>query len=327
MRLVTAVLAGFLLPALASAQTPDWKAIEGEAVKTLQSYIRIDTSVPPGNVTAAADLLQGILQREGIDVKRFESGQGRSILLARLRGTGAAKPIVLLHHMDVVPADKTPVEARSVRRRDRRRGDLGPRRHGHEGTGRHSAVRVHRAETHARAARSRHHSDGGARRGDRRRARRAVDARQPLQGVRAGIHPRRGRLRHPRPVRAGQARVRHLGGREEDPLAAADRGGHRRTRIAAARSESERPPGQSAGADAVAAAAVLVVQRRGDVQSAGRHVAGQQIQQRDPALDDFGDQPSLGRRRAAEGQRHSVNRGGHARLPGAAGYVEAAVAR
>jgi acetylornithine deacetylase/succinyl-diaminopimelate desuccinylase-like protein len=107
MRLVTAVLAGFLLPALASAQTPDWKAIEGEAVTTLQSYIRIDTSVPPGNVTAAADLLQGILQREGIDVKRFESGQGRSILLARLRGTGAAKPIVLLHHMDVVPADKS----------------------------------------------------------------------------------------------------------------------------------------------------------------------------------------------------------------------------
>ena len=107
MRLLSGVLAAILFPASSMAQTPDWKAIENEAVKTLQSYIRIDTSVPPGTVTGAADLLQGILTREGIDVKRFESGPGRSILLARLRGTGAAKPIVLLHHMDVVPADKS----------------------------------------------------------------------------------------------------------------------------------------------------------------------------------------------------------------------------
>ena len=89
------------------AQAPDWKAIEAEAIKTLQSYIRIDTSVPPGHVTKAADLLQGILEREGIPVKRFESGAGRSIILARLKGSGTAKPILLLHHMDVVPADKS----------------------------------------------------------------------------------------------------------------------------------------------------------------------------------------------------------------------------
>ena len=87
------------------AQAPDWKAINAEALDTLQRYIRIDTSIPPGNVTKAADLLMGILEREGIPVKRFESGPGRSIVLARLKGTGAAKPILLLHHMDVVPAD------------------------------------------------------------------------------------------------------------------------------------------------------------------------------------------------------------------------------
>jgi acetylornithine deacetylase/succinyl-diaminopimelate desuccinylase-like protein len=90
-----------------SAQAPDWKAIEAEAIKTLQAYIRINTSVPPGDVTKAADLLQSILEREGIPVKRFESGTGRSIVLARLKGSGNAKPIVLLHHMDVVPADKS----------------------------------------------------------------------------------------------------------------------------------------------------------------------------------------------------------------------------
>ena len=87
------------------AQTPDWKAIEAEAVKTLQSYIRFNTSVPPGDVTKAADFLQALIEKEGIPVKRFESGAGRSIIMATLKGSGTAKPIVLLHHMDVVPAD------------------------------------------------------------------------------------------------------------------------------------------------------------------------------------------------------------------------------
>ena len=36
---------------------------------------------------------------------RYESGPGRSIILARLKGTGSAKPLLLLHHMDVVPTD------------------------------------------------------------------------------------------------------------------------------------------------------------------------------------------------------------------------------
>ena len=85
--------------------TPDWKAIEAEAVKTLQAYIRLNTSVPPGDVTKAADFLQSLIEKEGIPVTRFESGPGRSIVMARLKGSGSAKPILLLHHMDVVPTD------------------------------------------------------------------------------------------------------------------------------------------------------------------------------------------------------------------------------
>jgi acetylornithine deacetylase/succinyl-diaminopimelate desuccinylase-like protein len=85
---------------------PDWTALGAEALNTLQRYVRIDTSIPPGDVTKAADLLQGLLEREGIPVKRYESGPGRSIVLARLTGSGAAKPLLLLHHMDVVPVDR-----------------------------------------------------------------------------------------------------------------------------------------------------------------------------------------------------------------------------
>ena len=105
MRLAGVLLVTLALPTTLAAQTPNWARVDAEALKTLQSYIRINTSVPPGDVTKAADLLVGILEREGIVVKRFESGPGRSIVMARLKGTGPAKPLMLLHHMDVVPAD------------------------------------------------------------------------------------------------------------------------------------------------------------------------------------------------------------------------------
>jgi acetylornithine deacetylase/succinyl-diaminopimelate desuccinylase-like protein len=105
--IAAAVLTGFTAPV--SAQPVfDWKTLEADAVKTLQAYIRIDTSNPPGDVGKAAGFLTSILEREGIPVKRYESAPGRSILLARLKATSApasAKPIVLLHHMDVVPTD------------------------------------------------------------------------------------------------------------------------------------------------------------------------------------------------------------------------------
>jgi acetylornithine deacetylase/succinyl-diaminopimelate desuccinylase-like protein len=88
------------------SQAPDWKQIESEALKTLQAYVRINTSNPPGDVTKAADFLVDLLKREGIDVKRFESSPGRSIVLARLKGSGSgAKALLLEHHMDVVAAD------------------------------------------------------------------------------------------------------------------------------------------------------------------------------------------------------------------------------
>jgi len=88
------------------AQTPDWKQIESEALTTLQAYVRINTSNPPGDVTRAADFLVDLLKREGIEVKRYESAPGRSIVLARLKGSGSgAKALLLEHHMDVVAAD------------------------------------------------------------------------------------------------------------------------------------------------------------------------------------------------------------------------------
>ena len=106
MRRLVFVLVLSLAPTLVRAQAPDWKAVEGEALETLQGYVRINTSNPPGDVPRAADFLAALLTREGIDVKRYESAPGRSALLARLKGNGSGgKPILLLSHMDVVPTD------------------------------------------------------------------------------------------------------------------------------------------------------------------------------------------------------------------------------
>ena len=55
-----------LFPYEAPAQTaPDWNALQSEAVEMIQSYVRINTSNPPGDVTKAADFLAALLQREG----------------------------------------------------------------------------------------------------------------------------------------------------------------------------------------------------------------------------------------------------------------------
>ena len=102
----SSVVAIYLLSitALTSAQAQD------EATRLLTEYVRIDTSNPPGDTRKAADFLAAILEREGIPVTRYESAPGKAILYARLRATvlpPAGKAILLMHHMDVVPADRT----------------------------------------------------------------------------------------------------------------------------------------------------------------------------------------------------------------------------
>lgn len=85
------------------AQAPD------EVTRLLTEYVRIDTSNPPGDTRKAADFLAGVLEREGIPVTRYESEPGKAIVYGRLKATvspPAGKALVLLHHMDVVPADR-----------------------------------------------------------------------------------------------------------------------------------------------------------------------------------------------------------------------------
>ena len=95
-----------LAPGLAQGQarTPDFDALGVEAAERLGEYIRVRTVNPPGRETEGAKWLQQALAREGIAAAILESSPGRGNLYARLPGTGAKRPLVLLSHIDVVPA-------------------------------------------------------------------------------------------------------------------------------------------------------------------------------------------------------------------------------
>ena len=101
---VVLVTVAALLPAPVSAQV-DLAALQDEAVDWLQEYIRINTINPPGNETAGAEFFAGIFDAEGIEYEMAESAPGRGNIWARLDG-GDEPGIVLLHHIDVVPADE-----------------------------------------------------------------------------------------------------------------------------------------------------------------------------------------------------------------------------
>ena len=92
-----------LYPPTAAGQ-PDWAAVEREAAQLLSRYIQIDTTNPPGNEIAAARFWKDQLAKEGLEAQVYESQPGRGIVSARLTGSGEKKPLILLHHMDVVPA-------------------------------------------------------------------------------------------------------------------------------------------------------------------------------------------------------------------------------
>lgn len=83
----------------------DWRQLGEESADVLANLIRIDTSNPPGGETAAANALARKLGDEGIASQVIESAPGRGNLYARLPGRGTRRPIVLLSHLDVVPAD------------------------------------------------------------------------------------------------------------------------------------------------------------------------------------------------------------------------------
>lgn len=101
--LLAAVLAAVAL----HAAEPDWKTLDPYAVDLLQRYLRIDTSNPPANTTAAAALIKSEFEKRGFTVQLLDAGNGHVNFVTRLAGRDKSKkPLLLLNHIDVVPVDR-----------------------------------------------------------------------------------------------------------------------------------------------------------------------------------------------------------------------------
>jgi acetylornithine deacetylase/succinyl-diaminopimelate desuccinylase-like protein len=91
------------------AQTPaqpDWKALEPEMMQQFQAVLRLDTRNPPGNEHLVAEYLKGVFDRAGIPAQIFALDPNRSNVVARLKGNGKKRPILIMGHSDVVTVDE-----------------------------------------------------------------------------------------------------------------------------------------------------------------------------------------------------------------------------
>lgn len=74
-----------------------------EGISLLQRYLTIDTTNPPGDVSAAADWVEEVLRSEGFETRRAGPSLDKANVVTTL-GQSGKRPLVLAHHMDVVPA-------------------------------------------------------------------------------------------------------------------------------------------------------------------------------------------------------------------------------
>lgn len=99
------VFALLVLGLRADAQTPDWSKINDEALRHFLALVQIDSSDPPGNETKVAEYVKKTLEAEGIPVMMVAQDPARANIIARLKGNGTKRPLLIMGHSDVVRVD------------------------------------------------------------------------------------------------------------------------------------------------------------------------------------------------------------------------------
>src|SRR3989442_5754694 len=100
----TCAILPLLFATAAAAQAPvvNWENQRVEILRHHRSLVQIDTSNPPGNETKAVEYLKEVFDAEGIPAKTFALEPSRANLVARIKGNGSKRPILLMAHTDVV---------------------------------------------------------------------------------------------------------------------------------------------------------------------------------------------------------------------------------
>lgn len=85
---------------------PDYAVLAKSFRKTLGDLVNAKTVSPPGNEKRAVEILAARLKKEGIPFHTMDFAKNRSNLVARFKGTGEKRPLLLLAHTDVVGVDQ-----------------------------------------------------------------------------------------------------------------------------------------------------------------------------------------------------------------------------
>ena len=89
------------------AQTPqlDWKAVEAETLQHFQSLVRINSADPGGSEKPVAEYARQVLEKEGIPARLLALDPNRPNIVARLKGNGKKRPLLIMGHSDTVNVD------------------------------------------------------------------------------------------------------------------------------------------------------------------------------------------------------------------------------
>jgi acetylornithine deacetylase/succinyl-diaminopimelate desuccinylase-like protein len=91
---------------IAQGSQPNWPQIEAEALKHFQAIVKMDTTDPPGGEKPVVDYLKQVLDAEGIRTQVFvQKDANRPNLVARIKGNGSKRPLLLMGHTDTVNVD------------------------------------------------------------------------------------------------------------------------------------------------------------------------------------------------------------------------------
>ena len=87
---------------MAAPPAPDWPSLQEETLRHFQALVRMDTTDPPGHEAPAVEYLKKVLEAEGIAVHTFATTARRPNLVARLKGNGTKRPLLIMAHTDTV---------------------------------------------------------------------------------------------------------------------------------------------------------------------------------------------------------------------------------
>src|SRR5688572_9861905 len=104
---ITLLLAALISTSLLaqSPAQPDWAKVDEETMRHFQAILKLDSTDPPGKEDHVVAYLKEVLEKEGIPTQTFAKEAHRPNLVARIKGTGKQRPLLIMGHTDVVNVD------------------------------------------------------------------------------------------------------------------------------------------------------------------------------------------------------------------------------